>query len=92
MKLEETSRGFKFFEFKDLYGEECSIQKSSLATEHAIWFGVSNPIPKILIQDVGWVPITLPSNTLLSGRMHLNQEQVKILLPFLLKFAKTGEL
>lgn len=33
-------RGFMRAEFKDLYGEVCSIQKSSLATEHAIWLGL----------------------------------------------------
>ena len=35
-----TNRGFELFEFQDLYGEQCSLQKSSLATQDCIWFGV----------------------------------------------------
>lgn len=35
-----TQRGFMLGEFRDLYGQDCSIQESSLATVNAIWFGV----------------------------------------------------
>lgn len=43
MKLikEETCRGFDIYRFKDLYNEPCRLQKSSLATQKAIWFGVT---------------------------------------------------
>lgn len=34
-----TARGFRIGEFRDRYGQECSIQESSLATENAIWLG-----------------------------------------------------
>jgi hypothetical protein len=34
-----TERGFYYIEFKDEYNNECSIQKSSLATKDCIWFG-----------------------------------------------------
>lgn len=34
-----TARGFPLGDFQDHYGERCSIQESSLATEFAIWLG-----------------------------------------------------
>lgn len=37
-----TVRGFDLITFEDRYGVNCSIQKSSLATEDAIWFGVED--------------------------------------------------
>lgn len=40
----------------------------------------------------GWVPYPIPKDVLLSTRMHLNQEQVRELLPALIHFAETGEL
>lgn len=38
--MHPTVRGFLLGQFWDRYGELCSIQKSSLATEDAIWLGV----------------------------------------------------
>lgn len=70
MKLNKTERGFSVLEFFDRYGEHCSLQKSSLATEDAIWFGRDNAF----------------------ARMHLTQEMVAELLPYLQKFVDTGEL
>ena len=32
-------RGLTIARFKDLYGSECSVQTSSLATQDAIWLG-----------------------------------------------------
>jgi len=45
MKINRTNRGFEIIEFKDHYGESCSLQQSSLAEyeppgSSAIWFGV----------------------------------------------------
>ena len=77
MKLEKTERGFGRTEFVDRYGSECSLQKSSLATEDCIWFGVHKSFVK---------------GDKSSTRMHLTQDMVKELLPFLKKFVKTGEL
>ncbi|MFC5509300.1 hypothetical protein [Bosea massiliensis] len=74
--MHHTERGFSKAVFKDRYGSECSLQKSSLAGEHAIWFGVDKPFPRC----DGW------------PRMHLTQEQVGELLPILQRFAETGEL
>jgi len=47
MKIEKTERGFEVIEFKDIYGSECSLQQSSIATYEepgtgAIWFGKGN--------------------------------------------------
>lgn len=43
-KLQEeyTQRGFKFYQFHDRYDLLCSLQKSSLATEDAIWLGTND--------------------------------------------------
>lgn len=35
-----TQRGFVIAEFQDVYGNKCSLQKSSSAMEDRIWFGV----------------------------------------------------
>jgi len=81
----------------DRYGAECSIQKSSLATENAIWFGVDDADPKIMASKTkeggtGWISYYIPEDVLLSTRMHLTQMQVQELLPILQTFAETGEL
>jgi len=99
--MKKTDRGFSRKDFKDQYGECCSLQASSLATENCIWFGVDNPRVTILAKEMypqvadqvrGWVDVPLPKGALVFGRMHLNQEMVKSLLPHLIKFAETGEL
>lgn len=40
MKVSKTERGFSISEFKDSYGEDCSLQKSS-SVEDKIWLGVN---------------------------------------------------
>ena len=40
IKFAPTNRGFALAQFKDRNGQDCSLQKSSLAFEDAIWFGV----------------------------------------------------
>ena len=76
MKWKKTVRGFDRAEFIDRYGQKCSIQKSSLATEDCIWLGVDTNITG---EDVG-------------ERMHLTQEAARDLWPVLRDFARTGEL
>lgn len=90
--LKQTARGFNIREFEDRYGNQCSLQKSSLATEDAIWFGIDDPKPQVLVPGQGWQTVPMPEDVMYSSRMHLTQEQVKQLLPFLQKFAETGEL
>jgi hypothetical protein len=97
LKKGVTGRGFPIIEFQDRYGHECSIQKSSLATEDAIWVGPNDANPQILASmtkegGTGWVPYHLPEDVSLYTRMHLTQDQVKELLPILMAFAETGEL
>lgn len=45
MKIEKTGRGFEVIDFKDIHGNECSLQQSSTALcekpgTGAIWFGI----------------------------------------------------
>ena len=46
--MEKTYRGFDLFRFRDRYDSECSLQKSSLATEDCIWLGVDDASPKVM--------------------------------------------
>ena len=92
--MKKTSRGFSYHEFNDLYGTKCSLQKSSLATDDAIWFGCDDT--KLTVfedENMGkYITTKLPKNWMVDSRMHLNREQVKELLPILQKFVETGEL
>jgi len=107
LRVSKTERGFAIVEFKDRYGSECSLQKSSLATDDAIWFGVDDAKPQIMCSDAirlglrerkyteddnGWCDYKIPNEVLLTTRMHLTVEQVKALLPFLKKFVRDGEI
>jgi hypothetical protein len=90
MESEKTERGFSIHTFKDKYGVECSLQKSSAARYDAIWLGCNEPNPRALINGE-WKNIELPEETVCNTRMHLTQDQVKELLPILTRFAETGE-
>lgn len=97
MKIKQTQRGFDIASFKDSHGCKCSIQKSSLATDDAIWIGVDDPNPQIMASKVtpdgtGWIPYVIPEDVLIRTRMHLTRKQVAKLLPLLKHFVKTGEL
>lgn len=97
LKIEKTNRGFGRIEFEDYYGEKCSIQKSSLAEEDAIWFGINDANPQIMASKVmkkgtGWVKYPIPDDVVLTTRMHLTRDEVRELLPILIKFVETGEL
>jgi hypothetical protein len=95
-----TQRGFRIHEFTDRYGEECSLQKSSIATEDCIWLGQDD----VKIMQIGWHPEyaqrarELPKeeqeklNLYTTGRMHLTQEMAAGLIPILQHFVETGEL
>lgn len=78
-----TERGFEGWRFRDRYGQFCSLQNSSLATEGAIWFGVENTGPNL----------DGPSgkrNEQIMARMHLTRKQIQDLLPILHEFAEKG--
>jgi hypothetical protein len=83
--MKKTPRGFSYVQFVDLYGQQCSLQKSSLATKDAIWLGVENTGPNLDGPGGG-------RNEDIRARMHLSQKEVKKLLPKLIKFAESGEL
>ena len=102
-----NARGFSRMDFTDMYGEQCSLQKSSLATEDAIWLGINEPrimefYPSPRETDEAWFDVTQeamekvkhrPQNEIsLHGRMHLTRDMVKVLLPYLYNFVKRGEL
>ncbi len=97
MKTKKTERGFVFANFEDRDGAQCSLQKSSLATENCIWLGLNNVEPIVIASKLdkeltGWLPYLLPQDVHITSRMHLSQEQVKELLPVLQKFVETGEI
>lgn len=91
LEIKKTDREFGYYEFHDCYDVECSLQKSSLATEDAIWFGINNPDPKQLVNGQ-WASVEFPEGTHFNKRMHLTRSQVKELLPILKQFVKTGEI
>lgn len=74
-----NDRGFLRGEFKDRYGDKCSIQKSSLATEDCIWLGCDHETVDQHGRPCG-------------ARMHLTQQMVADLIPLLQHFVETGEL
>ena len=92
----KTERGFKIIAFLDNNDEKCSIQKSSAADENKIWLGIDDPNPQIMASQTpeggtGWVKYAIPENVLLTTRMHLNREEVSILIIALQHFVDTGE-
>lgn len=79
--MKKTARGFNYLEFKDINNEECTIQKSSVATEDCLWLGLeNNSTPHHVTGEVG------------SPRMHINKKLAKELIKHLTKFVKTGDI
>jgi hypothetical protein len=107
LNVDKTGRGFRLIEFEDAYADKCSLQKSSLATEDAIWLGIQDADPKLMASDAErlgkpdlpnsggdshWRKWPIPDEVSLSTRMHLTKENVEELLPYLNFFAITGAL
>lgn len=97
IEIRLTHRGFAIGEFADMNGVSCSIQKSSLASEEALWLGVNDPEPKIMASQTpeggnGWVPYPLPDGVSCTTRMHLTKEQAAALIPLLQYFVMAGNL
>ena len=98
MKETNTRRGFPLVEFKDRHDQDCSLQTSSIAFENCIWLGCDNPKVRAMKKDylghgTGWCDVEIPEYAhIMPSRMHLSQENVKDLLPYLIRFAKTGEI
>lgn len=92
MKKDKTHKGFTLYEFIDRYNVKCSLQKSSIATEDCIWLGCDEANPRRCVKGKGWIPINLKGDVCYDTRMHLTREQVKKLLPMLIKFVIRGEI
>lgn len=98
MKKGKTLRGFAIKTFKDRNGVECKIQKSSLATEDAIWLGATSIGLREFVahRDPAWQDVELEQKEghhfIANTSMHLTRKQVKKLLPILQKFVETGEI
>ncbi len=94
MEMDRTCRGFDIGKFKDTYGVECSLQKSSIADYDAIWLGCDDADPKMFIPNgnPSWRPVPMPAPYVANTRMHLNREQVAALLPYLQRFVDTGDI
>lgn len=96
--MKKTKRGFKYIEFKDRLGNECIVQKSSLATEDAIWLGAKELIVQefMAFRQPAWKVLdfehTMQHHFVGNERMELNRKQVKKLIPILQKFVDTGDL
>jgi len=86
LKFQPTQRGFLKAEFKDYYGDDCSIQMSSLADREAIWLGRDGGTHYLGTQVVEKGDYTC------AARMHLTRKQVKELLPVLQFFVDNGSL
>jgi len=77
MKIEFTNRNFALAKFKDRYGERCSIQDSSSATENCIWLGCEHE--------------TLDNNGQPCGaRMHVDIDLARELIVLLQRFIDNG--
>jgi len=95
MTRSKTDRGFDIVKFDDLYNKHCSIQKSSLAFEDAVWIGIDDAEPEILASQTeeggtGWVPFHIPEGVLVHTRMHLTRKQAFKVVMALTKFVLTG--
>jgi uncharacterized protein with von Willebrand factor type A (vWA) domain len=83
---------FKIINFKDTLNRNCSIQESSLASEPNLWIGLEDTKPLVNRNGTEWQEYEIPDGVLLTQRMELNQQQIKEILPFLKKFARTGKI
>lgn len=78
-KTEKTGRGFQVIEFKDSYGESCSLQQSSAIGDYTDSF-----------DRPGSSYVWLGRNTEEPTRMHLNREQVQVLVKYLNRWLEKG--
>lgn len=90
--MNHTERGFAFFNFDDRNGVQCSIQKSSIATEDCVWLGCDAADPKVLVPGKGWQKVEVPPGTMFNTRMHLTRRMASNIICILRKFVDTGEL
>lgn len=89
-EVTSNDRGFRHYNFLDAYGSECRLAQSSAVKPH-IWLGVSKLKPKLFVNGE-WVNYAVNEDVLFNSEMHLNREQVKAMLPYLIQFAEHGEI
>lgn len=77
MRITKTPRGFAVGEFRDINGDECSIQESSRAGDYCLWLGLEKGTH---IEGC------------CMARMHLNRKLAKMLIQKLQVFVDTGYL
>jgi hypothetical protein len=82
MKKSKTKRGFVIYEFKDRYGGDCSLQKSSNAEEDQVWLGL----------DLTEMPTHHATLEPLGVRMLIDRDLAAKLALKLAAFAETGEI
>lgn len=87
IEWKRTERGFVRGEFRDRYGDVCSVQRSSIAFEDCLWLGLDEP--KVMFNNM---PAKLPPDFAILGRMHLDRERCAELGALLTQFAETGSL
>lgn len=87
-----VEKGFESWKFTDTENNACSLQRSPFLPKPRIFLGINKVEAKYLVPGQGWKVYRLPEHFQLNGRMHLDQDQIRALLPHLQKFADTGEL
>lgn len=100
---ETTNRGFQIVRFKDANRVECTLQQSSAIDlsrdgtmespgSSFIWLGCNDADPQEFVPngDPSWRPIQMPETYVANTRMHLNTEQVKMLIASLESWLETG--
>jgi len=61
--IEFTERGFAILRFADFNGVECTLQKSSIATEDCIWLGARDiGLKRFVPYSGGWKDVELESD------------------------------
>lgn len=104
----KTDRGFEIIHFDDDYGVDCTLQESSSVEPHiwlgvhnpevcirfkdAIANGLDLEKKFPETNENGWCDFPIPDEALIKSRMHLNQEQAKLLADRLNFFAEHGYL
>lgn len=89
MTNDTTTRGFKLCTLTDNYGNEFTLQKSSIATDDMLWVGI--PHPDVAVGPP-WRKFDLPENAIIHSRAHITREQARGIAMALLVFAETGDL
>lgn len=94
IEVSKTERGFILGRFIDRNGVECSIQKSSVATEDCIWLGCNDANPMVFVPygNPSWIKLEVPEQAQFTTRMHLTQDMAASLILMLQRFVDTGEL